>query len=189
MAAMRTSCAAVLLPCGSVLLAGVDAVVGLYAVIGATIGHPVFGSVRTMSVGPEGTIALLAATIVAPLAAGDPSTYLALMGALALLTGAWLILAGLLRLGFVTRFLSRPLLSGFVAGSAIVMIVSQLPELLGITLQTEGGTLAEIIEIVEDLSQTDPLDLMVGIVTIAVTLVVREIRPCPATRTHADALP
>lgn len=156
-------------------VAGLDAVVGLYAVIGATIGYLVFGSVRTMSVGPEGTIALLAASVVAPLAGGDPSTYAALMGGLALVTGAWLILAGVLRLGFVTRFLSRPLLAGFVAGSAIVMIVSQLDDLLGISVDTDGGTLAVLLEIVEDLPSMDPLDLAVGLVTIGVALLARRI--------------
>ena len=95
-----------------------------------------------MTVGPEGTIALLTATIVAPMAAGDPTRYLALVGGLALVASGWLFLSGLIGLGFVTRFLSRPLLMGYVAGSAIVMLVSQLDSLIGITLVAQDDTLA-----------------------------------------------
>ena len=162
-------------------LAGVDPVVGLYAAIGAIIGYLVFGSVRTLSCGPEGTIALLAAATVAPLAAGDPTTYLALMGTLSLLSGGWLILAGILRLGFVTRFLSRPLLTGYVAGSAIVMIVSQLDSLLGIPLEAADDTLAELRETLQRLGETDPLTLLVGVIVMVTAVSLRRIdRRLPA---------
>lgn len=85
--------------------------------------------VREMSVGPEATIALIAASIIAPLAEGDPGRYLALGAGLALMARV-LLLAGVARLGFVTQYLSRPLLVGYVAGSALVMIVSQLDSLV-----------------------------------------------------------
>jgi MFS superfamily sulfate permease-like transporter len=96
-------------------LAQVDAIVGLYASMGAAIGYILLGGVRSMNVGPEATVALLTASVVAPLAAGDPARFLALTGGLALMTGAWMLLAGVVGLGFVTRFLSRPLLLGYVA--------------------------------------------------------------------------
>ena len=124
-------------------LAQVDAVVGLYAAMGAPVGYVLLGGVRSMNVGPEATVALLTASAVAPLAGGDAARYIALVGALALLAGGWLILAGLIGLGFVTRFLSRPLLLGYVAGSAIVMIVSQLDSLIGIKLEAQDDTLAD----------------------------------------------
>ena len=112
-------------------LAQVDAVVGLYAAMGAAVGYFLLGGVRSMNVGPEATVALLTASVIAPLAEGDPSRYLALAGGLALMTGLWMLLAGVVGLGFVTRFLSRPLLLGYVAGWALVMIVSQLDSLIG----------------------------------------------------------
>ena len=62
------------------------------------------------------------------------------------MTGVWMLLAGVVGLGFVTRFLSRPLLLGYVAGSAIVMIVSQLDSLIGIKLEAQDDTLAELSE-------------------------------------------
>jgi SulP family sulfate permease len=162
-------------------LARVDPVVGMYAAIGAAVGYVLLGGVRSMNVGPEATVALLTASVVAPMAADDPARYLALAGALALLAGGWLMLAGLIGLGFVTRFLSRPLLMGYVAGSAIVMIVSQLDSLIGIKLEAQDDTLAELAETMRRLSETDLTTLLVGIGVIVVTLVVRRIdRRLPA---------
>jgi SulP family sulfate permease len=162
-------------------LAQVDAVVGLYASMGAAIGYILLGGVRSMNVGPEATVALLTASVVAPLAAGDPARFLALTGGLALMTGAWMLLAGVVGLGFVTRFLSRPLLLGYVAGSAIVMIVSQLDSLIGVSLEAQDDTLAELSETIRRLGETDPTTLLVGLGVIGVVLVVRRIdRRLPA---------
>ena len=162
-------------------LGGFDPVVGLYASIGALLGYALMGGVREMSVGPEATIALLTASIIAPLAEGDPSRYLALGAGVALMAGILLVLAGIARLGFVTRYLSRPLLVGYVAGSAIVMIVSQLDSLIGITLEAQDDTLAELAETIRRLGETDPLTLAVGLGVIAIVLVVKRIdRRLPA---------
>lgn len=162
-------------------LAKVDPVVGLYATIGAVIGYVLLGGVRSMTVGPEGTIALLTATILAPMAAGDPTRYLALAGGLALVASGWLFLSGLVGLGFVTRFLSRPLLMGYVAGSAIVMIVSQLDSMIGVKLVAQDDTLAELAETIRRLGETNTTALLVGLGVIGVTLLVRRIdRRLPA---------
>ena len=156
-------------------LGGFDAVVGLYASIGALLGYAVMGGVREMSVGPEATIALLTASVIAPLAEGDPSRYLALGAGVALMAGILLVLAGIARLGFVTRYLSRPLLTGYVAGSAIVMIVSQLDSMLGLTLVATDDTLAELAETIRRLPEGDPLTLLVGLGVIAIVLAVKRI--------------
>jgi SulP family sulfate permease len=162
-------------------LAQVDAVVGLYAAMGAAVGYVLLGGVRSMNVGPEATVALLTASVVAPLAAGDPVRYLALAGALALVAGGWLILAGFIGLGFVTRFLSRPLLLGYVAGSALVMIDSQLDSLIGVKLEAQDDTLAELTETIRRLGETDLTTLVVGLGVIGVVLLVRRIdRRLPA---------
>ncbi len=162
-------------------LARLDPVVGLYAAIGAAVGYLLLGGVRSMNVGPEATVALLTASVVAPMAAGDPARYLALAGALALIAGGWLLLAGLIGLGFVTRFLSRPLLMGYVAGSAIVMIVSQLDSLIGVTLVAQDDTVAEFVETIRRLPEANPTTILVGLGVIAVALLVRRInRRLPA---------
>jgi SulP family sulfate permease len=134
-----------------------------------------------MNVGPEATVALLTASVVAPMAAGDPVRFLALTGGLALMTGAWMLLAGVVGLGFVTRFLSRPLLLGYVAGSAIVMIVSQLDSLIGIKLEAQDDTIAELVETLRRVGETDLITLLVGLGVIGIVLVVRRIdRRLPA---------
>jgi SulP family sulfate permease len=162
-------------------LAQVDAVVGLYAALGAAIGYVLLGGVRSMNVGPEATVALLTASVVGPMAAGDPARFLALVGGLALMTGAWMLLAGMIGLGFVTRFLSRPLLLGYVAGSAVVMIVSQLDSLFGVSLDAQDDTLAELAETIGRLDETDIATLLVGLGVVGVVLLVRRIdRRLPA---------
>lgn len=156
-------------------LGGFDAVVGLYASIGALLGYALMGGVREMSVGPEATIALLTASIIAPLAEGDPSRYLALGAGVALMSGILLVLAGIARLGFVTRYLSRPLLTGYVAGSAIVMIVSQLDSMLGLKLVASDDTIAELTETIRRIPEGDPLTLLVGLGVIGVVLLVKRL--------------
>ena len=91
------------------------------------------------------------------------------------MAGILLLLAGIARLGFVTRYLSRPLLTGYVAGSAIVMIVSQLDSMLGLTLVAIDDTLAEFAETIRRLPEGDPLTLLVGLGVIAIVLVVKRI--------------
>ena len=162
-------------------LGGFDPAVGLYASIGALIGYLLFGGAREMSVGPEATIAIMTATVIAPLAEGDPTRYLALGAGLALVSGILLVLAGLARLGFVTRYLSRPLLTGYVAGSAIVIIVSQLDSLLGVTLEASEDTIAELVETIQKIPEADTLTLAIGLVTIAIAVIVRRLdRRLPA---------
>ena len=156
-------------------LGGFDAVVGLYASIGALLGYALLGGVREMSVGPEATIALLTASIIAPLAEGDPSRYLALGAGVAVMAGVLLVLGGIARLGFVTRYLSRPLLTGYVAGAALVMIVSQLDSMLGLTLVATDDTLAELAETIRRIPEGDSLTLLVGLGVIAIVLVVKRI--------------
>jgi SulP family sulfate permease len=162
-------------------LAGLDPVFGLYASIGAIVGYALLGGVREMSVGPEATIALLSVSIVAPLSAGDPVRFITLSAGLALVAGVFLILGGLARLGFLSRYLSRPLLTGYVAGSAIVMIVSQLDSLLGLKLVAQDDTLAEFVETIRRLPEANVTTLLVGIGTIVIILVTRRLdRRIPA---------
>ena len=107
-------------------VAGLPAVVGLWAVLVSLLVYAVLGSSRQLSVGPESTTALLTATVVAPMAAGDPARYAALAAALALVVGALCLLAWVLRLGFLADLLSKPVLVGYMAGVAVLMITGQL---------------------------------------------------------------
>ena len=101
------------------------------------------GSSRLLSSGPESTTALLTAAIIAPLAAGDPLRYASLAALLALLCGAFCLIAWLLRLGFIGDLLSKPVLVGYMAGVAVIMMASQLGKVSGVAVA--GDTFIEDI--------------------------------------------
>ena len=113
-------------------VAGLPPVVGLWAIGAALIAYAVFGSSRQLSVGPESTTALMTAVVIAPLAAGDPSRYAVLAAALALVVGGLCLVARVARLGFLADLLSKPVLVGYMAGIAVLMIVSQLEKVTGV---------------------------------------------------------
>jgi SulP family sulfate permease len=116
-------------------VAGLPPVVGLWAALVPLAVYAVLGPSRQLSVGPESTTALMTATALAPLAAGDPGRYAALAAAVALLVGAICFVAGLVRIGFLADLLSRPVLVGYMTGVAVIMIGSQLGKVTGISVQ------------------------------------------------------
>ena len=115
-------------------LVGVPPAAGLYAALAAMIAYALLAPGRRVIVGPDTTIALLAGSIVAPLAAGDPARAAALAAMLAIGCGALLLFAGRLRLGDVADLLSTPVLVGYANGAALILIGTQLPVLLGVKL-------------------------------------------------------
>ncbi|MET3984490.1 sulfate permease [Streptomyces sp. PvR034] len=119
-------------------VAGLPPVVGLWAVLPAMVLYALSGSARLLSVGPESTTALMTAVAIGPLAAGDPTRYAALVAALALVVGLLCLVAWAVRLGFLADLLSRPVLVGYLAGVAFIMIVDQLPRLTGISRSGSG---------------------------------------------------
>lgn len=132
---------AVLVPVGMAYAeaAGLPAITGLYATIAPLLAYAVFGPSRILVLGPDSALAAIIAATVLPLAAGDPDRALDLASALALLSGALCVVAGLARLGFVTELLSKPIRYGYVNGIAVTVLISQLPKLLG--FRVEGDTL------------------------------------------------
>ena len=115
-------------------VAGLPPVVGLWAALAPLAVYALLGSSRQLSVGPESTTALMTATALAPLAVGDPGRYAALAAAAALLVGAICFVAGLVRIGFLADLLSRPVLVGYMAGVAMIMITGQLGKVTGISV-------------------------------------------------------
>jgi len=113
------------------MLAGLPVQIGLYASLLPLLAYALFGSSRSLSVGPVAVTGLMTATLLAPLAAIGSGAYLQLAVWLALLSGVMLFAVGLLRLGFLANFLSHPVISGFISGAAILIAISQLPHLLG----------------------------------------------------------
>ena len=119
-------------------VAGLPAVVGLWACVGPLLVYAVLGSSRQLSVGPESTTALMTAAAIGAMGAGDPDRYAALAAALAIAVGAVCLLGYVGRLGFLADLLSRPVLVGYMAGVAVLMIASQLGKLTG--MEVEGDT-------------------------------------------------
>lgn len=110
-------------------LAGLPAVSGLWVIVVGFVLYALVGSSRLLSVGPESSTALLTATALAPLAAGDPVRYAAFAALLAAIVGALALLAAVLRLGFIGDLLSKPILIGYMAGVGVLMISSQVVSL------------------------------------------------------------
>jgi sulfate permease, SulP family len=122
-------------------VAGLPPVAGLWAAVPALALYAVLGSSRQLSIGPESTTALMSAAAIVPLAARDPERYAALSAGLAILVGLFCLLACLARLGFLADLLSRPVLVGYLAGVAVLMIVGQLHRTTGVPVHgTKPGS-------------------------------------------------
>lgn len=143
------------------LLAGLPPVVGLYASILPLIAYAIFGTSRTLSVGPVAVVSLMTAAVAGKVAAGGTAEYLAATIALAALSGIMLTAMGLLRLGFLANLLSHPVVSGFITASGIIIAASQLKHLLGV--KAEGETLVEIVlSLASHIGETNLVTLAIG---------------------------
>ncbi|MFW1677292.1 SulP family inorganic anion transporter [Pontibacter sp. JAM-7] len=147
------------------LLAGLPAEVGLYASILPLVAYTLFGSSRTLAVGPVAVVSLMTAAAVGNLALQGTAEYLAAAIALAFLSGVILILMGIFRLGMLANFLSHPVISGFITASGIIIAASQLKHLLGVN--ASGHNLYQILFSLS--SQLDNLNWPTLIIGISAT--------------------
>lgn len=143
------------------LLAGLPAQVGLYASILPLVIYAVFGTSRTLSVGPVAVASLMTAAALAPLAEAGTPEYVAGAVLLAVMSGLMLTLMGVLKLGFLANFLSHPVISGFITASGIVIAASQLKHIFGI--EASGHNLLEIGQsLLRSIGDTNLATLAVG---------------------------
>ena len=166
---------AIPLSMGMAEVAGMPPVAGLYSCVLPLLAYALFGSSRQLVIALDASTAAMLAAAVTPLAGGDPERYAALAGLAALLVGGILLLAGVLRLGFLGNLLSEPILLGYQAGLAVVVTVSQMPRILGLALE-ENATWRQIGEIATRLPETNGWTLAIGLVCLGVVLVFREWR-------------
>ena len=157
-------------------LAGVPPIYGLYAAVAGLVVYGLLGTSRELNVGPSSGVAVMTAATVAPLAAGDGEAYLALSGALALVTGLILVAGGLTRLGFIAEFLARPVLAGYFVGLALIIIVSQLPALLGLPVPS-GGFFEKLWDLAGDSVDVSWSTAAVGVCSLALVLVLQRVAP------------
>ncbi|MEV0029529.1 SulP family inorganic anion transporter [Nocardia sp. NPDC050793] len=155
--------------------AGLPAYAGLYATIVPLLAYAAVGPSRILVLGPDSSLAPLIAAAVLPLAvAGDQDDALALAGVLAVLVGLILLIGGFLRLGFVTELLSKPIRLGYLNAIALIVVVGQLPKLLGFSVDATG-VLAEIAETARSVfdGKVDPVAASIGVGAIAIIVAFR----------------
>lgn len=115
------------------LLAGLSAEMGLYASILPLVAYAVFGTSKSLAVGPVAVISLMTAAAIGNLGLSDPTAIALAAMTLAFLSGAILLIMGLFRLGFLANFLSHPVIAGFITASGLLIAASQVKHLLGIS--------------------------------------------------------
>ncbi|MGI9613544.1 MAG: SulP family inorganic anion transporter [Acidimicrobiales bacterium] len=156
-------------------LAGVPSVHGLYAAVGALAAYALFGTCRDLNMGAESTVALMAAAAVAPLATG-PDDVIELTSLAALLVGGWCVVGFVARIGFISEFLSRPILAGYVFGSGVIIVISQLESLFGLDIDESLYT-TDLGAVIRSLGDADGLTTLIGLSTIALVLALRRFAP------------
>ncbi len=146
-------------------LAGLPPQAGLYTILASLAAYAIFGTSRQMVVAGTSASAVLLASTVTDLNPSDPSAYYALAAGLILIVGLLFLVAGIFRLGFITQFLSRPVMEGFIFGLAIFVSVGQMPKLFGLT-KGEGNTVQQLLHIVTDIDQSNWATFAVGIAAL-----------------------
>lgn len=158
-------------------IVGLPAEAGLYTALVPMVVYAVLGTSRVLSVSTTSTIAILTAGALASLGPmASPGALLTAASTLALLVGAMLVVASILRLGFVANFISDPVLTGFKAGVGLVIIVDQVPKLLGIHID-KAGFLRDLLSIAQHLPQSSIPTLVLAFGTLALIFVAERYMP------------
>ncbi|MGE4124020.1 MAG: SulP family inorganic anion transporter [Pusillimonas sp.] len=147
------------------MLAGLPPEIGLYASVLPLVAYALLGTSMTLAVGPVAVASLMTASALAPLAAPGSPEYIALAITLSMLSGAMLLVFGVLRLGFLAYFLSHPVISGFITGSAILITISQLKHIFGVQASS-GDVLTTVFDIATRLPDANPATTLIGVLTL-----------------------
>ncbi len=158
-------------------IAGLPVQVGLYTVLVPMAVYAVLGTSRPLSVSTTTTLGILCASELAEVVPGaEPGALMVAASTLAVMVGAMLLVARLLRLGFVANFISDPVLTGFKAGVGLVIVVDQAPKLLGVHID-KGGWVREVVSLAAHVPETSIPALAVGLATLAVIIVLEHRAP------------
>ena len=157
-------------------LAGVPAQVGLYTAFAGLLGYAIFGTSRHLKVTTSSTMAIMSAAVVAPMAAGDATTAIVLSASLALVVGIYLLVAGILKLGFISDFLAKSVITGFVFGLALNIMVGQLPKVLGVP-GSSGNFFQQVGNLLLNLPQANPVTTALGVSAFLFVFVMKQRKP------------
>ena len=154
------------------LLAGLPPQVGLYVSIFPVIAYALLGSSMVQAVGPVAITAIMTYSLLSPLAVPSSTEYLALAAALSLISGTLLLICGALRLGFLAQLLSRPVVGGFIGGSTVLIVVSQVGYLLGLSV-TGDDTWQVLAGLLRRIPDSHRPTVVIGLSTLLTLLVIR----------------
>src|SRR5262245_49232161 len=159
---------------------GVPGINGLYATIVPLLAYAVFGPSRILVLGPDSSLAAVILAVVLPLSGGDPIRAVPLASMMAVVSGLVCILIGVLRLGFVTELLSKPIRYGYMNGIALTVLISQLPKLFGFSINGVGP-LRDLIHIGQGVlgGKANWTAFTVGVCTLAAILVLKRFKRIP----------
>jgi len=155
------------------MLAGLPPVTGLYASMLPLIAYTLFGTSRTLAVGPVAVVSLMTAAALGPLFAAGSAEYVGAAMLLAMLSGVVLVVMAVLRLGFLANFLSHPVISGFISASGILIALGQLKHILGISVAGENA-LELAAGLIAGLPQTHLPTLAIGLTSLVFLYLVRD---------------
>jgi high affinity sulfate transporter 1 len=154
---------------------GIPGINGLYATIVPLLAYALFGPSRILVLGPDSALAAVILAVVLPLSAGNPDRAVAIGGMIAMVSGVVCVAAGLARLGFITELLSKPIRYGYMNGIALTVLLSQIPKLLGFSING-GGPLRQVQEIAAKIAagNTNATALAIGAGVLALILVLKQ---------------
>ena len=155
-------------------LAGMPPETGLVTAFAAMTAYAIFGTSRHLKVTASSSVAIMSASVVAAIAAGNAAAYLPLTAGLALMVGVILIVAGAARLGFLSQFLAASVVTGFVIGLAFTITVGQIPALLGIP-PVSGTIIQKLVEIAESLDQLNRYTAALGLASLIGIVVLKRV--------------
>jgi SulP family sulfate permease len=161
-------------------IAGVPAQYGLYAALGSLVGYALFGGAGQMVTGPSAAIAAVSGSVLALWAAPDSAEWISYTATLAVSAGVVYILLGVLKMGWISHFLSGAVLGGFVFGFGIGLIVDQTPKILGVP-KAAGSYFDVFVGVIQSLPETSIPTLVVGVISIALLLALRRFPRVPRT--------
>jgi high affinity sulfate transporter 1 len=161
---------------------GLPGINGLYATIMPLLVYALFGPSRILVLGPDSSLAAIILAVVLPLSGGDPQRAVSLAAMMAIVSGTVCILAGVARLGFVTELLSKPIRYGYMNGIALTVLISQLPKLLGFSIESQGP-LRNLWAIAQAVlgGRMNWTAFAVGTGTLAVILLLKSYKRVPGT--------
>ena len=162
-------------------MAGVPPQAGLYAAIVGMTTYAIFATSRHLKITTSSTMAIMSLGVVAPLAGGDPSTFMVLSSALALTVGIIMLVLAIMKLGFISDFLAKSVMTGYIFGVACTIAISQLFKVFGIP-RGSGNFFQQVGLFISELPETNVYSLALGAGTIVLILLVGRLQSTHSRR-------